>query len=70
MVGVGLALGLAGTLALTRVMKSLLFEVSPLDPWALTLACAAMAGLGLAAGLLPARRAANVDPVTTLREDG
>ena len=50
MVAVGLALGMAGTFALTRVMKSLLFEVSPLDPWALTLACVAMAALGIVAG--------------------
>jgi putative ABC transport system permease protein len=70
MVAVGLAFGLLGTFALTRVMKNLLFEVSPLDPVALTIGCASMALIGLLAGFLPARRAASLDPVETLREEG
>jgi putative ABC transport system permease protein len=70
MVMVGLVLGLAGAFALTRVMKSLLFEVSPLDPVALTVACFSMTLIGLVAGFLPANRAARIDPVTTLREEG
>lgn len=70
MVAVGLAFGMVGAFALTRVMKSLLFEVSPLDPVALSVACAAMVLIGLVAGFLPANRAARVDPVTTLREEG
>lgn len=69
MVAVGLAFGMLGAFALTRVMKSLLFEVSPLDPVALSIACAAMTLIGLLAGFLPANRAARVDPVTTLREE-
>ncbi|HTT66385.1 MAG TPA: ABC transporter permease [Bryobacteraceae bacterium] len=70
MVTVGLALGLAGAVALTRVLKSMLFEVSPLDPAALGLSCVCMTLIGLVAGVLPASRAARVDPVTTLREEG
>ena len=70
MVAVGLALGLVGAFALTRVMKNLLFEVSPLDPLALALACAAMTLIGLFAALVPASRAARVDPVATLRDEG
>ena len=70
MIIVGLMLGLAGTFALTRLMKSLLFEVSALDPLALTLACTAMLTVGLLAGWIPARRAARVDPMTVLREEG
>ncbi|MEX2264825.1 MAG: ABC transporter permease [Bryobacteraceae bacterium] len=70
MIAVGLALGMAGAFALTRVMKSLLFEVSPLDPLALTVACVSMMVVGLLAGFLPASRAARVDPVTTLRDEG
>lgn len=65
--GLGAACGLAVALVLTRLMKSLLFEVSPADP--LTYA-AASAGLILAAALascLPARRATKVDPVAALR---
>jgi putative ABC transport system permease protein len=70
MVTVGLMLGLLGALALTRVMKGLLFEVSPLDPPALAGACVSMVLIGLVAGFLPANRAARVDPVTTLRDEG
>jgi putative ABC transport system permease protein len=70
MVMAGLALGMLGAFALTRVMKSLLFEVSPLDPIALIIACASIALIGLFAGFLPANRAAHVDPVMTLRDEG
>jgi ABC-type lipoprotein release transport system permease subunit len=59
-----------GAFALTRVMRSLLFQVSPLDPTSLIAACAAMTLIGVIAGLVPASRAAHVDPVTTLRNEG
>lgn len=64
---IGAGWGLAGGFALTRFMKSQLYEVSPADP--LTYLCVS-AGLVLAAALasyLPARIAATVDPVTALR---
>ncbi|HWC00387.1 MAG TPA: ABC transporter permease, partial [Bryobacteraceae bacterium] len=70
LVVLGLVFGMAGTVALTRVLRNLLFEVSPLDPGALTAAGAAIALIGLLAALLPASRATRVDPVATLREDG
>ena len=66
---VGATCGLAAALVLTRLMKSLLFEVSPADP--LTYGAAAV-GLILAAALasyLPARRATQVDPVEALRTE-
>jgi putative ABC transport system permease protein len=69
MVLVGLAIGLAGAFALTRVMTSLLFEVSALDPLAFTLAAVSMAVIGLMAALIPASRASRVDPVTALRSE-
>jgi putative ABC transport system permease protein len=69
MVGAGLGLGLAGAAALTRVTKSLLFEVSALDPMAFAAAAAAMALLGLAAAIVPAARALGVDPTTALRSE-
>jgi predicted permease len=67
---VGLAVGLAGAFALTRVLKSLLFEVSALDPVALALACVLMTLVGILAALIPATRAAGVDPMTVLRDEG
>lgn len=70
MVVVGLAIGLAGAFALTSVMQSLLFQVSALDPIAFVIACGSMTLIGLLAGLLPARRATRVDPVTVLRDEG
>jgi putative ABC transport system permease protein len=69
LVTVGLVLGLAGAAALTRVMKTLLFDVSPLDPFALTLAATAMLAIGLVAGFVPANRAARVNPIAVLHEE-
>jgi hypothetical protein len=67
---VGLAAGLAGAFALTRVLKSLLFQVSALDPVALGVACVLMTLIGILASLIPASRAAGVDPMTVLRDEG
>ena len=67
---VGLAAGLAGAFVLTRVLKSLLFQVSALDPAALAVACVVMAVIGLLAAWIPASRAAGVDPMTVLRDQG
>jgi len=67
---VGLAAGLAGAFALTRALKSLLYEVSALDPVALAVACVLMTLVGLLAAWIPANRAAGVDPMTVLRDEG
>jgi predicted permease len=67
---VGLAGGLVGAFALTRVLKSLLFNVSALDPVALSVACVLMTLIGILAAWIPAKRAAQVDPMTVLRDDG
>ncbi len=66
----GLAAGLAGAFALTRVLKTLLFDVSTLDPVALAFACVLMTLVGILAALIPASRAAGVDPMTVLRDEG
>ena len=70
MIVVGLLVGLAGALALTGVVKSLLFQVSALDPLVFAAAVVAMCAVGLLAALIPAARAARVDPVTALRSEG
>jgi putative ABC transport system permease protein len=69
MILIGLATGLVGAIALTRVVKSLLFEVSVLDPAAFTVAVVSMILVGLLAALIPAGRAAQVDPVAALRSE-
>ncbi|HLK17730.1 MAG TPA: ABC transporter permease [Bryobacteraceae bacterium] len=70
MLVLGMAAGLGGAFAVSRALKSLLFEVSALDPIALGAACVAMALIGLVAAWVPARRAAGVDPMGVLREEG
>ncbi len=63
----GTVIGLAGAVALTRVIASLLYDVSPTDP--LTFACVSLVLIGVAvlASYLPARRAARIDPMAALR---
>jgi ABC-type antimicrobial peptide transport system permease subunit len=67
---VGLAGGLVGAFALTRLLKNLLFQVSALDPVAITTACALMTFVGILAAWIPASRATHVDPMTVLRDEG
>jgi ABC-type antimicrobial peptide transport system permease subunit len=68
-VGIGMAIGLGGAVGVTRLMRSLLFGISPLDPVAFTAMPALLAAAAVLASHLPARRAAAVDPVETLRAE-
>jgi len=65
----GVALGVAGALAATRSLASLLYDVSPTDPVVLFALPLLLAGIALAACYLPARRAARSDPLSVLRAD-
>jgi putative ABC transport system permease protein len=65
----GLGLGLAGAAAATRVLEGLLFGVRPFDPATFMVVAAAFGLLAMAASYVPARRAANVDPMTALRSE-
>jgi ABC-type antimicrobial peptide transport system permease subunit len=63
----GVVLGLAGAYGITRVLKGFLVQISPTDPATFIGIATVLALAGLAACLIPARRATRVDPVTALR---
>lgn len=67
--GVGVALGLALAFGITRLMSSLLIGVNPVDPLTYTAVAGGLLVVALLASYIPARRAANVDPMTALRID-
>ncbi|MBY0495525.1 MAG: ABC transporter permease [Cyanobacteria bacterium] len=68
-IGIGLIVGLIGALASGRLIAALLFEMTPSDPVSIAIAAAFLAGVTVLAGLIPARRAARVDPMVALREE-
>ena len=67
--GVGIAVGLVGAAALTRVMTSLLFGVSTTDAFTFGTVPALLAAVAFAASVIPAWRATRVDPMVALREE-
>lgn len=69
LVGIGAIAGLAGALALSKVLHGLLFEVTASDPLTYVGVALLLFAVALAAMLLPARRAATVDPVVALKAD-
>jgi predicted permease len=64
---VGVACGAGMALAVTRLLKSLLFHVGPMDPVTYAVACAALFGAAALASYVPSRRTASVDPMEALR---
>ncbi|MEZ4587765.1 MAG: FtsX-like permease family protein [Gemmatimonadales bacterium] len=67
--GGAVAIGLVGSLALTRLLRSQLAGVEPTDPLTLLLTVAVLLGASLAASALPARRASRVDPLVSIRAE-
>jgi ABC-type antimicrobial peptide transport system permease subunit len=64
---IGMVFGLAGALALTRVMSSLLFGVTERDPITFAAVAAVLSAVDFIACFVPARRATKVDPIVALR---
>ena len=69
MVGLGALLGLAAAVGLTRLLRAVLFEIAPLDPWSFATAAVVMVLVGLLAALGPALAASRVAPTRALREE-
>jgi putative ABC transport system permease protein len=65
----GVAIGTAAALALTRLLAGLLYGVGAADPGTFAVAALLLASVALLASLLPATRAANLDPVLALKEE-
>lgn len=67
LVAIGLTIGLAGALAITRIMRGLLYGVTPWDPAAFVLTAVVLSLVAAIAALLPAMRAAGIDPLEAMR---
>jgi putative ABC transport system permease protein len=65
--GLGAAIGLAGAMLSTRLLRGMLFEIDPLDPFAITGAAFLLIGVSALASYLPARRATRIDATAMLR---
>jgi ABC-type antimicrobial peptide transport system permease subunit len=65
----GLIVGLAGAVAVTRVLQAFLFGVTPTDPMAFAIVTLLLVAVALMAAWLPARRATRIDPSTALRAE-
>ena len=66
---IGVAIGLPAAIAASRLLKSMLFGLTPGDPWSFGSAIVIVAVVAIGAGLVPASRAASVDPIVALRTE-
>jgi ABC-type antimicrobial peptide transport system permease subunit len=69
LVAFGLMVGIALALLLGRLVSALLFGMTPHDPLAIFVGCAALAGIAMAAAAVPAVRATRLDPMAVLRQE-
>jgi putative ABC transport system permease protein len=69
LVGAGMTIGFAVAVASTRLLATMLYDLKPTDPTTLAVAGVTLLAVAALAGYLPARRAARLDPMTTLREE-
>jgi ABC-type antimicrobial peptide transport system permease subunit len=69
LVAAGVVIGLAISLSTTRFLRALLFGLAPNDPTVITAAVLTLVAVSIVAGYLPARRAARIDPMSTLRNE-
>jgi ABC-type antimicrobial peptide transport system permease subunit len=67
--GIGVALGLAAAVGLTRFLVSLLFEISPVDPLTYAAVSVVLLAAAAAASYIPAHRASSISPVEALRAE-
>jgi ABC-type antimicrobial peptide transport system permease subunit len=67
--GVGVVVGVAAAMALTRLVKSMLYGVQPWDPATMAAGALLLLAVALAASWIPARRAAGVQPMDALRHE-
>ena len=67
--GVGIALGIAASLGLTRLLGSILYETRPTDPATFILVSSSLAAVTICAGYLAVRRISNIEPMTVLRRE-
>jgi ABC-type antimicrobial peptide transport system permease subunit len=65
----GVLVGLVAAMASAKLLQSILFEVSPLDPWTYVAVALVLGAVSLGASFLPAYRATRLDPMTSLREE-
>jgi putative ABC transport system permease protein len=65
--GAGVLIGVIAAVSLTRAMRSMLYEVTPFDPWTYVTMVLVLAAAALVASWIPARRAAGIDPIVALR---
>jgi ABC-type antimicrobial peptide transport system permease subunit len=68
-IGIGLVVGLVTAILLSHTMASLLFEMKPTDPWSYIWVALTLLAVATLATYLPARRAAKIDPIETLRAE-